>query len=149
MKWRFLVLVPYILAQASRTVLAQGVTGEPDTTTYSPADLDPGWSLPEAHVNRAEMKEIAHRLYPSDLQTAGIGGTISIEFVIQPDGRVDSTSVWMVRSHLTPLFSAAIEEDLAAASVELAKRFRFEPPRAEGRPVRLRLRLPIVWEPDV
>jgi TonB family protein len=65
--------------------------------------------------------------YPAALQSAGVAGSVVVEFVIDTTGRVERPSVRMVESS-HPAF-----EDAAQAAVLGA---RFRPARLNGRPVR-------------
>ncbi|MBW3628236.1 MAG: energy transducer TonB, partial [Gemmatimonadetes bacterium] len=58
--------------------------------------------------NQGEIAGIMERLYPSLLRSAGIGGTVVLQFVIKPDGTTDPGTIKVVES---------AREELAAASV--------------------------------
>ena len=78
------------------------------------------------------------RLYPRLLQDAGIGGTVVMQFVIEPDGTVDMSSAKVLESS---------NEQLSEASMKAIERFRFRPGRYKGENVRVLIQMPITWQP--
>jgi TonB family protein len=59
--------------------------------------------------------------YPEDLQRAGIGGAVLVEYVVLPNGRVDSASIRVISSTDTR-FTMSVIECLLAASFKPARR---------------------------
>ena len=122
--------------------VADGVEGAPlpeapateTGTAYEVAVLE---RKPEL-TNGAAVAAAIERLYPKILKEAGIGGTVSLEFIIETDGTVDVGSVRVAQSP---------NDLLADASVKAVERFRFRPGRYEGREVRVLIVMPISWVP--
>jgi TonB family protein len=108
----------------------------PDSTrfSYEVARLDRQPTL----INLEEIKETIERFYPSTLRSAGVAGTAMVQFVVQPDGRVDLTTIKSI-SASDPLF--------ATASILVAERFLFRPGERNGKPVRVMIQMPISWQP--
>ena len=88
--------------------------------------------------NTRTIASVMERLYPRILQDAGIGGTVVVQFVIEPDGTVDMSSVKVIDSP---------HEQLSDASVRAVERFRFRPGRYQGENVRVLIQMPITWQP--
>ena len=88
--------------------------------------------------NQGTIASVMERLYPRILQDAGIGGTVVMQFVIEPDGTVDMSSVKVIDSP---------HEQLSDASVKAVERFRFRPGRYKGENVRVLIQMPITWQP--
>ncbi|HYP16151.1 MAG TPA: TonB family protein [Opitutus sp.] len=75
--------------------------------------------------------------YPAEARAAGITGQVVVDFVVTEEGRVLHARV-VESSH--PLFN---EPTLRAVS-----RWRFEPGKKQGRPVRFRMVAPVVFNLD-
>jgi periplasmic protein TonB len=88
--------------------------------------------------NKGAIGSIMERLYPRLLQDAGIGGTVVMQFVIEPDGTVDMSSAKVLESS---------NEQLSEASMKAIERFRFRPGRYKGENVRVLIQMPITWQP--
>lgn len=69
--------------------------------------------------------------YPESLRSAAIAGTVDIEFIIEPSGRVREGSVVVIRSD-HPEFARAVRAELPE--------YRFLPAEVAGRPVAVRVR---------
>lgn len=82
-----------------------------------------GWTPPRLRKGRIRGSD-----YPSGAGEEGVGGTVGVRFVVEPDGRVSRCSV--DRSSGSPI----LDDRTCALIVE---RFRYEPSRdPDGRPVR-------------
>src|SRR5690606_27014765 len=68
--------------------------------------------------NAGTVSSVMERLYPRLLQDAGIGGTVVMQFVIEPNGEVDMSSVKVLESS---------HEQFSEASIKAVERFRFRP----------------------
>ena len=88
--------------------------------------------------NQGTIASVMERLYPRILQDAGIGGTVVMQFVIEPDGTVDMSSVKVIDSP---------HEQLSDASSQAVERVRFRPGRYKGENVRVLIQMPITWQP--
>jgi TonB family protein len=89
-------------------------------------------------ANKGTIGSIMERLYPRLLQDAGIGGTVVMQFVIEPDGTVDMSSAKVLESS---------NNQLSEASIKAIERFRFRPGRYKGENVRVLIQMPITWQP--
>ena len=88
--------------------------------------------------NGGQIASVMERLYPRILQDAGIGGTVNMQFVIEPNGTVDMESVKVIDSP---------HEQLSEASIKAVERFRFRPGKYKGESVRVLIQMPITWQP--
>jgi periplasmic protein TonB len=89
-------------------------------------------------ANLGQVQSLLQRYYPRLLQDAGISGTVMMQFVITPDGKVDASTVKVISS---------THEDFSGASVRALERFRFRPGRYRGESVRVLIQMPISWVP--
>jgi protein TonB len=76
--------------------------------------------------------------YPEALRAAGLGGRVTVRFVVDTAGRVEAGSV---------AFAAPGDPRLEGAVREALARARFRPARAGGRPVRQLAERPYVFAP--
>lgn len=76
--------------------------------------------------------------YPAEARSAGITGEVIVEFIVDENGRVRHPRV--VRS------SDSVFE---AATLRAVERWRFEPGKKNGKPVRFRMAVPVVFNLDV
>jgi protein TonB len=119
-----------------------GLVGPPRDGPSAPvglAGLEPSAALSEAdEVDRLPVPIVPiDPAYPTALRTAGVAGSIVVEYVVGVDGRVDSSSVQVIRtSH--PGFIAPVRVALAGA--------RFTPAQRAGTAVAARVRQRIVFE---
>ena len=72
-------------------------------------------------------EESAAPMYPPSLSALGVEGHVRATFVVDPMGRVDMTSVWLLESD-APEFSESVRTALAG--------MRFRPARRAGKAVR-------------
>jgi TonB family protein len=75
--------------------------------------------------------------YPDSLRTAGIGGRVLVEAIVDTTGHADSASVRILSSS-NPEFDAPAREGVLAA--------RYRPGRIDGRPVMVRVRIPLSFQ---
>jgi hypothetical protein len=106
----------------------------------TPPDPDREYQLGEVDTpprlgNAAEVIAALQRLDPLLLRNAGAGDTLSIQFSVGTDGRTSN-----VRA-LAPREASGFADPI----VEAFSVARFTPAQAEGRPVAVRARQPIVW----
>jgi len=92
--------------------------------------------------NADRMAAMLSARYPPTLRHAGIGGVVTVEFVVRTDGTVDPESITVVSSpHAL----------LTEASRTAARLLRFSPGRmlweGELHAVSTRVRWPVIWEP--
>ncbi len=106
------------------------VVGSPIGGPTAPA---PGEVMLPAEADRApELAPGARCLgaYPAALRSMGVSGRAVLQFVVGPDGRVDTASV-RIASSSHPAFGAAAKEGVLAASC------RYRPGEYRGQPVRV------------
>lgn len=89
--------------------------------------------------NLNQIRSYMERSYPRTLQDAGIGGTVTLEFVVEPDGTVDGSTVKVLD---------ASHEQFGNVSRSVVERFRFRPGIYQDREVRVLVRMPITWQPS-
>lgn len=111
-----------------------GATGPPDEGgTFVAAVVDRKAEL----TNRRELPRIMERLYPDVLKDAGIGGRVVVQFVVEPSGRIDMSTVKVM---------SADHDGLVDATRRALREFRFSPARMGDRKVRMLTQMPIVWQ---
>ena len=97
---------------------------DPDDRVYNMVDQMP------RQINNVEYQ------YPKDALNAGLGGTVHIKMIISKEGLVESAEV-SVGSGVPSLDQAALTT---------AKLCKFTPPLVNGKPVRMRLFKPFVFD---
>jgi protein TonB len=127
------------LSSGLALVLALAVSSEahsqtPSENNYrmSPVEVEP------ALANRREVGELVQREYPAALRNAGIGGTVTVKFAVEANGRVDASSITVVSSD---------QEQLAEPARRVVQRMRFRPAENLGKPVRVMISLPLQFRP--
>ena len=114
--------------------------GQPDGTAASGAvgatDGSP-WSAEQVDKPVILQPGAPSPAYPETLRSAGIAGSVVVEFVVDTLGWVEAGSLSLLQSdHLQ--FSSAVER--------VVPRLRFVPAEARGRKVRQRVRLPFRFD---
>jgi len=113
-------------------------TGKVEIKANDFAELDVKLEVDAFTLNQLERRPVPQRQvppdYPEALQRAGIGGTVEIEFIVDPVGNV--IAAYPVRPG-TP----ALDEAAAAA----VRQWKFKPGMRAGRAVNVRMRVPIVF----
>jgi TonB family protein len=88
-------------------------------------------------VNLEELRAALESTYPAEKQAAGQGATVSVAFVLGTDGVPRGVAV-------TGSTDAAFD----SATVAAVSLLRFSPATIAGRPVTVRVEVPVEWEPD-
>lgn len=88
--------------------------------------------------NRGDVASAMRRLYPTHLREAGVGGTVVVQFVVNAEGRVESSSIRIIRAE---------HPDLGEQTRRAVADFRFRPAQKGNRNVRQLVQMPIVWQP--
>lgn len=101
--------------------------------TYTPNELS---TLPKLSDPGAAARAVT-RAYPAHLKSAGVTGMVQLEMVVNPDGSVDKGSIEIVQAQPAAFRSPA-------ASV--AQQLRFSPGEADGKPVRSKVLLPLIFK---
>jgi protein TonB len=104
----------------------------------------PGDSIVEEHeaeqlpqlLNAREAQRMLERVYPDMLRDAGVTGRTTVQLVIDRNGAVQPGSVTVQET---------THEAFRDAAVRAAERFRFRPARVNGKPVAVRISIPIEW----
>jgi outer membrane biosynthesis protein TonB len=101
----------------------------PDTTIYDTLTV----------TTRPKAARVQTIHYPEALRRRMVGGRVTMEAVIGPDGRVEPQSVRAV------FYS---DSAFVAPSVASVRGSEFCPGLIEGRPVRVRVQIPITYVPQ-
>jgi TonB family protein len=78
------------------------------------------------------------RNYPPLLRDAGVGGTVVVSMVINEDGTPDVSTVEVVSSD---------HEQFSDVVRRVIERMRFRPARVNNQAVKVRVQLPITFQP--
>lgn len=89
--------------------------------------------------NLNQVQSYMERNHPEMLQDAGIGGTVTLQFVVETDGTVNGESVQVLN---------ASHEAFESVSRRVVERFRFRPGVYRDQEVRVLVRMPITWKPQ-
>jgi TonB family protein len=137
-------MVPVDLAQYTGLGVPQSIAA-PAPVVQETAAEDPGFAytaevldVEPLLLNMNEVIRSMERLYPRLLLQAGISGMTVLRFVVQPDGKVDISSIVVVES---------TTEEFADASRRAVETFRFQPGIFRGQNVRSLVQMPITWQP--
>jgi periplasmic protein TonB len=129
---RLLLLLPALLAV---TLLAapQSLAAQ-DGPVFELSDVS---SAPRLTSMERAAEQI-RQAYPDQLRSRGVAGRVQLEAVVGSDGKVEAESVVV-------LFSEHAE--LGEAARRVASTFGFQPGQREGRAVRTRVVIPVVFQP--
>lgn len=86
--------------------------------------------------NADEIVRALERAYPSTLRQAGIGGTVSVLFHVDENGRVQATRIAESSGHPA----------LDGAALRVSQVYRFSPAKNRDRVVAVWVRIPITFE---
>jgi len=107
---------------------------QPDTTpVYAIGQVERKPSL----RNSSEITQGLQRAYPAHLRDSGIGGTVLIEMVVQPNGSVS-------RARVVNTTHPELQEPARTVALTM----RFEPGEVGGEPVSVRVQIPITFQPQ-
>lgn len=123
------ILVAASLCCAATPSLAQG---PPAGGVYELAQVE---TMPRP-TNVADMRAALEAGYPAELRGAGRQGTVMVSLVVTPEG--ETRDVGVVSSS---------EPGFDSATVAAVRLLRFTPAAVAGKPVAVRLELPIQWQP--
>lgn len=102
-----------------------------DTHDMSELEQIPKFSSPSSAARLIQGS------YPVAMKRAGINGTVQLEFVVLPTGKVEPGSVQVV---------AASSPALGEAAKGMAEKIEFTPGTIKGEAVRARVILPLVYK---
>lgn len=89
-------------------------------------------------LNAQELQRQLSRNYPPELRDAGVPGVVELKFRVMEDGRVDSTTISVVRSS---------HPEFTVVGIRVAGSARFLPARIYGRPVAVWVTQPFSFQP--
>lgn len=101
-----------------------------------PHDMSELETMPKFSNASAAARTIANS-YPSAMRSAGINGSVQLEFVVSDKGKVEPGSVQVVAASV-PAFGEAAKR--------VAERIEFTPGMIKGAAVRARVLLPLVYK---
>lgn len=130
---RLFIRLVLVAATAFAVAAPRVIRAQASDAIYAGPDLD----QPPKLVNGAATARLIQDAYPAQLKHAGINGTVQIQFVVGPNGKVESGSVEVV---------AASVPALADAAKQVVEKIEFNPGTAGGKAVRARVVLPIVFK---
>ena len=87
-------------------------------------------------INASDIRRQLSRLYPPELQYAGVNGQVMVRFLILEDGRLDPASITV---------TSASDERFKAPVLALLPVLHFRPARIKGRPVKVWVEQPIIF----
>ena len=111
--------VPSIAAAQEKVYAAEELTTRPKLSSAS------------------RTAQLVQKSYPEKLRSAGVDGTVQVQFIIGPDGKVESSSIEVIHASVPAL---------ADAANEVAGKIEFSPGKVNDAPVRTRVLLPIVYK---
>lgn len=110
-------------------------TTPPDQGVYDVSSVE---ELPRM-TNQSAVRAALERNYPPLLRDSGIGGTVQVELVIDESGRPDVSTVTII---------SADHEQFADAARRVIERMRFRPAKVNGQGVKIRIQIPITFQPS-
>lgn len=115
---------------ATGTGSGSGTSTAPAGGTYSSAMVDRQAEL----LNREAVARRLQQVYPPLLRDSGVTGTVSVQFVVTPEGRVEMSSIKILSSS---------HEAFADATMKVLKDLRFSPARVGDTKVRMLTVMPV------
>lgn len=99
-----------------------------------------GWTIIPHHLldNPPQTRSQVSPLYPAEARSAGLTGEVLVEFLVGEDGRVLDARVLRATN---PVFESP--------TLRAVQKWRFEPGKKSGRPVRFRMVAPVLFNLDV
>ncbi len=108
----------------------------PDRRAGDPYELS-ALDVQPVLLNRDEVGLALAERYPPELRNKGVGGGVTLRFVILPDGTVDSASVGVV---------VASSPEFVEPAAGVVRQMRFRPGLVGSTPVRSWVMLPVVFQ---
>ena len=124
---------PY--AVVAPPVARGGAQGAVVFPVFALADVD---VQPELS-NRGEVNRALSASYPTLMRDAGVTGTATVRFTVTELGEVDDASLQVV---------SATHDAFAPPALAVVRSMRFWPARKDGRPVAVRVTLPVTFVPQ-
>ena len=126
------LLLGHVLVAAALIAAVPALAAAQDKV-YTAAELTTRPKI--ASMSRTE--QLVQNSYPDKLKSAGVNGTVEVQFVIGADGKVENGSVEVVTASVPAL---------ADAAKQVAAKIEFKPGKVDDAPVRTRVLLPIVYK---
>jgi periplasmic protein TonB len=131
---RIPLLVACALAvSAARPSVARAQAAASASPIFAGEDVD----TPPKLVNPTKTARVVSDSYPANLRRMGVGGSVQVQFVIDPNGKVEPESIEVLQAS-TPAFGDAAKE--------AAKKIEFHPGKSKGQTVRTKVLLPIIYK---
>ena len=120
-------------------VIGFGALAVPGEAAAQAADVYGSEALttPPKIMSMSKTASLMSQSYPSRLKSAGIGGTVQVQFIVGVDGKVEPGSIEVVASTVGAL---------AEAAKQVAEKMEFSPGKVNDAPVRARVVLPLVYQ---
>lgn len=131
--------MPHLAARALRALtllLALALPAQlqaQEETVYSQSELD----TPPKLSSQEMTARLLAKSYPPALKSAGVTGTVQVQFVVDAAGKVEPNSVKVLSSTVPAL---------ADAAVAVVSEIKFKPGVLKGQPVKTAVLLPIVYK---
>lgn len=127
-------MAPDMDEEEAETERAETRADEPGSLRQQPV-FTPFTRAPDV-INREEVQRALEEEYPAELRDAGIGGTASVHFFIDAEGRVRDTRLNESSGHA----------ELDQAAIEVASVIRFTPALNRDEPTPVWISLPITFQ---
>jgi TonB family protein len=88
--------------------------------------------------NRPAVISALQRNYPPLLRDAGMGGTVTVQLVVNEDGTPDMSTVEIVSTD---------NEQFSDAARRVIERMRFRPAKVNNQAVKVKITLPVTFTP--
>lgn len=126
---RSLLRLAILLTVAAIPAAAQTASDQ----VFGPSELD---ELPRFASQERTARLLAES-YPSSMRRLGVTGMVQLQFVVDAQGRVESSSIKVM---------SASAPQLAQAAQRVAAEIEFTPALVQGKPVRALVLLPVVYK---
>jgi outer membrane biosynthesis protein TonB len=124
-------------ASASDGASAGSSAGVTDDGGAAPLVESALLATPPEMLNRRAISSMMSEDYPPLLVDLGVQGNVLVAFVIGVDGRAEMDRVQVL---------SASHRDFVPVALRWLRRMRFRPAELDGRRVRVRVTLPLVWQ---
>jgi protein TonB len=133
MRWMLFAGLVALLAAPAQAQTERVLPPDPDLYELSAVDVRP------QPINTGLLRRVMGVVYPPALRDAGVGGTVTLRFIVLRSGAVDPESVEVVD---------ATHPDFAAGAAIAVRILQFRPAEVDGKRVRVWVELPLVFTTD-
>lgn len=136
--------MPHLLArpasQLGAAAIALALAGLVPSVVRAQSDVYGSEDLSTAPklASPAAAARLLARSFPEAMRRSGTGGTVQLQFVIGPNGKVEPSSIEVI---------SAPAPALGVAARSVAEKMEFVPAKKDGSVVRARVQLPLVYKP--